>query len=150
MNENQAWITLFRRIPAELHDVLALGMTTGAEIVIQKIIKLEPDFMTIRGRLAGTQDTGRVIMVPYNKLTFVAVQRDLKDAEIESIFGKAGPVADLAAAPKAEPKPEAAEPAEPATTKEAAAPVNGPKKPAPLSKSALLARLRDRLKESGK
>ena len=79
MQANQAWIGLFRRIPVDLHDTLALGLTTGSEIVVQKIVKLEPDFMIIRGRLAGTQDTGRLVMVPYPQLTFVAIQRDLKD-----------------------------------------------------------------------
>src|ERR1019366_6123338 len=91
MQANQAWITLFRRIPADLHDTLALGLATGAEIVVQRIVKLEPDFMIIRGRLAGTQDTGRVVMVPYPQLTFVAIQRDLKDSEVEGIFGKGAP-----------------------------------------------------------
>ena len=88
MDANQAWIAMFRRIPADLHDTLALGLTTGAEIVVQKIVKLEPDFMIIRGRLAGTQDAGRIVMIPYSQLTFVAVIRDLQEAEIEAIFGK--------------------------------------------------------------
>src|SRR2546423_9917533 len=87
MQANQAWITLFRRIPSDLHDALALGMATGAEIVVQKIVKLEPDFMMIRGRLAGTQDSGRVVFIPYPQLTYVAVQRALTDAESEAIFG---------------------------------------------------------------
>jgi hypothetical protein len=148
---NEAWITLFRRIPTNLHDTLTLGITTGAEIVVQKIVRLEPDFMIIRGRLAGTQDAGRIVMIPYAQLTFVAVLRDLKDAEIESIFGKAAPaaVADLPSPPANEdaaPEPVAEEP----TVNEPAAAVNPVKKPEPISKTSLVAKLRDRLKEQGK
>ncbi len=142
MNANQAWIAMFRRIPINLHDVLTLGMTTGVEIVIQKIVKLEPDFMIIRGRLAGTQDSGRIVMIPYAQLTFVAVVRDLKEEEIESIFGKgaAAVVADLPPTPEA---PAAEEPPAQAPT----AAVEPPKKPAAPSKSALVAKLRGQMKD---
>ena len=149
MQANQAWITLFRRIPADLHDTLALGLATGAEIVVQRIVKLEPDFMIIRGRLAGTQDTGRVVMVPYPQLTFVAIQRDLKDSEVEAIFGKGAPPT-LASLP---PTADGAD-AEPESGVEDEVP-NEPtaaagKKPEAVSKAVLLAKLRERLKDAGK
>jgi hypothetical protein len=148
--ENEAWIALFRRIPANLQDVLALGLTTGSEIVIQKIVKLEPDFMIIRGRLAGTQDTGRIVMVPYNQLTFVAIGKHLLDTEVEAIFGKGAPVAvaDMptpaieSAAAVSEPTADKAEPEQSMSDSR-----SGRKKPDQASKTVLLAKLRDRLKE---
>jgi hypothetical protein len=150
MQANQAWIDQFRRIPSDLHDSLALGMTTGAEIVVQKIVRLDPDFMIIRGRLAGTQDTGRVVMIPYPQLTFVAIQRDLKDADVETLFGKSDPAA-LASVPAT---PETTNP-QPAPVVEAAkasepGSVSPVKKPEAATKAALLAKLRDRLKDAGK
>lgn len=142
MHANDAWIGIFRRIPDSLHDVLALGLTTGAEIIVQKIIRLDPEFMMIRGRLSGTQDTGRIVMIPYQQLTFVAIQRYLVDTEVEAIFGKG-------AAPGVIAVPTAAEPAaEAATVNEPPLPVNAPKKPEAVSKAMLLAKLRDRLKEA--
>jgi hypothetical protein len=153
MNANQAWTAMFRRIPASLHDTLALGLTTRAEIVIQKIVKLDPDFMIIRGRLAGTQDAGRVVLIPYSQLAFVAVIRDLKETEVEAIFGKGAPpaVADLPE-PAAGEEPEAtpAAPLEDATLSVPVAAVNPAKKPEAVSKTVLLAKLRERLKEAGK
>jgi hypothetical protein len=153
MNADQAWIAVFRRIPANLHDTLALGLTTGVEIVIQKIVRLDPDFMIIRGRLAGTQDAGRVVLIPYSQLTFVAVIRDLKDAEVEAIFGKgAAPVvANLPeSAAGEEPEQTPAAPLEDATLCVPAPAVNPPKKPEAVSKTVLLAKLRERLKDAGK
>lgn len=148
MQENQAWIALFRRIPANLHDVLSLGLTTGSEIVIQKIVKLEPDFMIIRGRLAGTQDSGRIVMVPYNQLTFVAIGKHLLDTDVEAIFGKGAPVvaADMPSPPaeRAESLPEQpAEPEQPVSESQ----TKRNKKPEQASKTVLLAKLRERLKE---
>ena len=145
---------MFRRIPANLQDTLALGLTTGAEIVVQKIIKLEPDFMIVRGRVAGSQDSGRIVLVPYPELTFVAIQRFLKDAEVESIFGKGAPtsVAEMDLTPVddaalVDSPPET--PAEDATVNEATAEVNPAKKSDAVSKTALLAKLRERLKDGG-
>ena len=148
MQANQAWITLFWRIPADLHDTLALGLATGAEIVVQRIVKLEPDFMIIRGRLAGTQDTGRVVMVPYPQLTFVAIQRDLKDSEVEAIFGKGAPP-PLASLP---PTADGADAEQEAVMEEVAPnePTAAAKKPEGVSKAVLLAKLRERLKDAGK
>jgi hypothetical protein len=145
MQADEAWIAMFRRIPVQLHEVLALGLTTGAEIVVQKIVKLEPDFMIIRGRLAGTQDAGRVVLIPYGQLTFVAMLRDLKEAEIESIFGKGAlPVAvDLPPVNTEEPEPAVQEPAEggePASEKKSGA----------LARGSMLAKLRERMKDAGK
>jgi hypothetical protein len=152
---NQAWISMFRRIPADLHEVLVLGLTTGAELVMQKLVRLEPEFMIIRGRVAGTQDSGRVIMLPYGQLTYVAVARLLKDPEVEAIFGKSTvisvgdltmtPPADGAATPET-PGEETAPESEPT----AAPAEHGPavKKPERVSKSILVAKLRERLKEA--
>ncbi len=142
MHANETWIQMFRRIPAELHDGLALGLTTGSEIVVQRIVKLEPAFMIIRGRLAGTQDSGRIVLIPYEQLTFVALTKVLNDLEVESIFGKGAPpplpdLPDFAVGFEPEPVPELA------TVNEAPAEV---KKPAAISKTVLLAKLRDRLK----
>jgi hypothetical protein len=153
MQENQAWISMLRRIPVDLHEVLAMGLTTGAEIVIQKIVKLEPDFMIIRGRLAGTQDAGRVVLIPYSQLTFVAIQRDLKEAEVEAIFGKGAPpaLADLLPstvvdeAPPSEPTPIKDD-----TTANDPANASPAKKPEAASRTAMLAKLRERMKDAGK
>ena len=154
MNANQAWIAMFRRIPANLHDTLALGLTTRAEIAIQKIVKFEPDFMIIRGRLSGTLDAGRVMLIPYSQLAFVAVIRDLKEEEVEAIFSKGAPpvVADLPESAVGEdPKATPAMPLEDATLSVPAAAINSPKKkPEAVSKTVLLAKLRERFKEAGK
>jgi hypothetical protein len=149
MQANIAWIALFRKIPVDLHDTLALGMATGQEIVVQKIVRLDPDFMIIRGRLAGTQDAGRIVSIPYPQLSFVAIQRDLKDTEVDALFGKNDPAA-LASLPATveitdiERTPEgeavANEPAAASPAKKA----DGP------SKAVLLAKLRDRLRDAGK
>jgi hypothetical protein len=147
--QGTSWISFFRRIPVNLHDCLALTVTTGAEIVLQRIVKLEDDFAIVRGRMAGTQDGGRVVVLPYALLVSVAFNRRMTDVEVQAIFGEATPMAapiDLSAvadAAIAEPAPEET-PAEDAAVEEEARPTPA-KPPIMPSKSVLLAKLRARL-----
>lgn len=146
------WINFFRRIPLNLHDSVALTMMSGAEIVLQTLIKIDADFLVVRGRMAGTTDLARVVVVPYSMLLTVAFNRRMSDAEAKQIFAGGGvplaaeepaPAVDEAAAPAAE-EPAAEEPKVPAET----APVNAPAPPPAMpSKSLLLAKLRARLAE---
>ena len=141
---------MFRRIPASLHDTLALGMTTGAEIVVQKIIKLEPDFLILRGRISGNQDSIRIMMIPYQHLTSAGIQRVMKDPEVEAIFGKGAPpaVADLPTPGAGDEAPAESAPGDAAAAEPAAE--SPAKKPEPVSKTMLLAKLRERMKDAGK
>jgi hypothetical protein len=153
MHTNEAWITLFRRIPESMHDGLAIGLRSGVEVAIQTILKLEPDFIILRGRLTGTQEGGKTLMMPYTEMTVLSIARPMKDTEIEAIFGKGDPPALIALPPVGADAPAAAAPAEPpakvATVNDSAAAVNPPpRKPEQQSKSVMLAKLRERLKEA--
>ena len=145
MDANQAWIAVFRRIPENLHDGLTVGLRSGVEIAIQTIIKLEPDFIIMRGRLTGTQEGGKILMMPYAEMTVLSIARPMKDAEVEEIFGKGDPPAriDLPAAVAEK----AASPSE--ALVEAGSDSGSAVKPSEQpTKTAMLAKLRQRLKEA--
>ena len=160
------WIELFRKVPMELHDTLALGISSGREIVVQQLLRLDAEFMVLRGRTAGTNDGGRIMILPYGHLVSIAFNRKLAAVEVEKVFGASefAPLADdedalfaaevaaanaaanggAAAAPGSPPAP-----ASPTASAPSGAPAAaGPAKP--LSKSILLARLRERLAEKAK
>jgi hypothetical protein len=150
-----AWIALFQRIPANHHDNLVVLTTTGAEVVLQAIVYLEPDYMVVRGRTAGSTDTGKVFVLPYEQIDYLGFSRRVSEPDLKAIFGGGTPalaVAAAAAAPAAQesagespPAAEASPPAEPPPPAEEA-----PKRPPQISKSILLARLRARLSPDGK
>lgn len=155
--QSASWIALFRRIPANLHDGLVLSLTTGAEVVVQRFVKLDTDVAILRGRMAGTQDNGRVVILPYCNLIAVNFTRRISEAEVESIFGKntqafaaniALSAASTADADAAESNDDPAEDAQAASTDRAAA--DAPTKPAMPSKTILIAKLRARLNEANK
>jgi hypothetical protein len=152
------WIALFQRIPAEQHDTLMLMTATGAEIVLQRIVRLEGDFMIAVGRLSGSTDQGRLLIIPFDQLTYISFNKKLSDEEIETSIGQP-------AAATLPPQSGAAAPLLPAKKPETAAPVTSnssadtpmpadhreppaakpTQKSSPPSKSVLLARLRQRL-----
>jgi hypothetical protein len=151
--QGAGWIDLFRRVPADLHDSLALGMSTGFEIVVQQLLRLDDEFMVLRGRTSGTNDGGRIMILPYGHLVSIAFNRRLAATEVEKIFGASqftplrnedGEIVE--AAPEPAEAPKAAPPEKPAPAEKPAA--AGPAKP--LSKSILLARLRERLADKAK
>jgi hypothetical protein len=166
--QGPSWIALFERIPAKLHDSLALTLATGNEILMQSVLRLESDFAIMRGRMSGSTDAGRVLIVPYDQILNLAFTKRMLEPEVRAIFGDiltaptaaadAGAAVEEAAAETPAPDaasvdvnkaqgPLAAVPAQPTP---GSCPSASAAKHAPPSKSILLARLRAKLAEQGK
>jgi hypothetical protein len=128
----------------------------GTEMAIQNILRIEEDFVVIRGRLAGSSDTGRVFFLPYSQINYAGFQKALKEDEFNALFGENEPPIAEAAAAVPEPAPVVL-PSGPTTplppSKSAVSPTGGltatdrprnsNRPPLPL-KSQLLERLRSR------
>jgi hypothetical protein len=151
--QGEAWIELIKRIPDTHHDNLVAVTSTGAEIMVQRIMRLEKDFVILRGRPAGSTEEGRVLLLPWDQVNHVAFHKSLSEPEIQRIFGNgealAAPPAKGLAEHVSEQSPAelAATPATPEKDPPSTAPTvpPPPTKAAPVSKSILLARLRARM-----
>jgi hypothetical protein len=158
--QSASWIALLRRIPANLHDGMILSLTTGSEVVVQRFVKLDADVAILRGRMAGTQDNGRLVILPYNNFIAINFTRRLSDEEVEAIFGKntqafAAGMALSAASSGENEATEATKATEngandAATGNDNADGSSVPAKPAMPSKTILIAKLRARLSEANK
>src|SRR5947199_6364182 len=156
------WLQVLQRIPADYLDTLSLVSITGAELVVQQVFRIERDFVVVRARNSGSLDGGRTIVVPYSQIDYLAFNRKMAQEEAMAIFGAPfQPVAPAYAVPAgagtppleplepiplpafAAPPPAAAAEPEPAAA-EASAEPPAPK-PGHISKTILLARLRERL-----
>jgi hypothetical protein len=98
----QHWGDLFRRVPLEAQNALLLGLSNGSEIAVQDLLRIDENFLLLRGRIGGTTDTGRLFCLPYQQLTFCCVTRQLPQELLVHIFGtllhtteEAGPRADV-------------------------------------------------------
>jgi hypothetical protein len=138
---DSAWMKLLRHIPASDQSKLMLVTSSGTEITIQCILRIDPECLALRGRLAGSTDSGRVFFVPYAHIDYFGFQQPLKEAEFHELFAS---LDELAAAAPAEPPP-----APPAVALDSAAPPKPPANPTPprgpsVIKSTVLEKFRAR------
>ncbi len=143
--QSSVWALLLRQVPPEQHHKLMLVTSGGTEIAIQAILRVDHQFLAIKGRLAGSQDAGRVFFIPYNQIDYLGFQQAVKDTEFHEMFdGLTFPAPEAAAAP-APPEPARPVPTlapEPTPTPVPAA--NGVSRPPTPIKSAVLERFRAR------
>ncbi len=108
---NASWATLLRQIPEDQHNQLMLRTANGTEISVQNFLRFDFEFVIFKGRLAGSQDAGRLFILPYSNFDYISINRMVKDEEYNEIFGSvkmpdpdAKPAPAAAAAP-ADPTP---------------------------------------------
>ncbi len=122
---SDAWARLLRLVPAKDQDNLMLLTSNRTEFAIQAILRFDPDFLIIKGRLAGSQDQGRVFFIPYEQIDHIGFYRAFKDTEFNEMFAELDAPASAAET----------------TTETATTDANGSKTP---MKSAVLERFRSR------
>jgi hypothetical protein len=138
---NAAWIKLLRHIPADEQSKLMLVTTGGAEIAIQGLLRIDPECLALRGRLAGSTDAGRVFFVPYSHIDYFGFQQPLKEAEFHELF--ANLETHAAETPQEVPITRPAPAPEPVAPPQAAANPTPPRGPAVI-KSTVLEKFRAR------
>jgi len=89
--QSAPWIALLKLIPPVQQDGLLVVTSVGTQITIQSILRLEPDYAVIRGRLAGTTETGRVFFIPYDQMNHIGFQKEVKEALIRQLYGEPEP-----------------------------------------------------------
>jgi hypothetical protein len=123
------WMRLLRRIPESQHDKLMIVTSVGIEVSIQTVMRAEDDYFVIRGRLAGSTDTGRIFFVPYDQINYLCINKDVPEAQIRGMYGE-GPLEPVH--PQAAPQAQVAVPQPQPAAVEAPAPsAPAPKTTAP-------------------
>lgn len=120
---------ILRHIPAAEQGKLMLVTISGTEIAIQCFLRIDPECLAFKGRLAGSTDAGRVFFVPYCNIDYFGYQQPLKESDFHDMFGNL----ELAKAAPSEAEPSAAPPEPPE-----------PPRPSPIIKSVVLEKFRAR------
>ena len=114
--QSSAWIELLRLVPEKQHQNLLVLTAIGNEIAVQDIVRMEPDYLVVRGRLAGTSDLGRAFFIPFDRIVYIGYQKVVPQAELYGLYGATPPERKPEARPTVE---EAAKENEQATPAEA-------------------------------
>ena len=84
--QSSVWALLLRQVPAEQHNNLMLVTSGRTEIAVQVLLRIDHEFMVIRGRLAGSQEAGRVFFIPYDQIDYFGFQEAIKESEFHDLF----------------------------------------------------------------
>jgi hypothetical protein len=108
------WIDMFHLIP-EGETKLVVVLQNGSELCVDTIVRFEASFLVFRGREGGSIDESRGFFVPYNQITCLRVDRELKVEDLHAIFGSDEEVAKVLDTPVARSeKPTPVAPTDPA------------------------------------
>jgi hypothetical protein len=125
------WADILKRVRLEEQNALLLGLSNGSQISVQDLLRIDEEYVLLRGRIGGTTDAGRVFCLPYQQLTYCCLTRTLPEESIIRIFGELqhtmeddGPLREIEAAEEPAPapaeEPKAEEPPQPARIEPAA------------------------------
>ncbi len=143
---NSSWVAFLRHLPPALQQGLAVKTLGGTEVSVQVLLRIDHEFFAFKGRLAGTQDAGRVFFVPYEQIDHLYYQKEVREEDFCTAFDslkmpsaeEVGVQAPTRTAPPAEtpvaPVPEAPAPEPTPVNRPTAVPI----------KSAVLERFRSR------
>jgi hypothetical protein len=84
--QGATWTDLIQRIPPEHHDHLIVVTSNGTELAIQGVVRIEEEYMVVRGRMAGT-DVSRMLFIPYGNILYLGFHRQVKESEIRAMYG---------------------------------------------------------------
>src|SRR5262249_6556924 len=71
----------------------------GVEVVVQALMALDGECLIFKGRLAASQDAGRLFFVPFDQIDYVGFTRTVAEEEFRAWFGEAPPAAAATDAP---------------------------------------------------
>ena len=109
---SSSWLDIIARIPRDLHGSLVMVTTIGQEFSLQAVVRLEQEYVVIRGRSAGTTDTGRVFFLPYDQINYVGFANEMKEEQVHAFYGDS-PASAAAALVQPQALAEAAKPTPP-------------------------------------
>jgi hypothetical protein len=89
---NTVWVKLLGHIPEGDQAKFMLVTTGGTEIAIQCFLRIDPEVLVLRGRLAGSTDAGRVFFIPFAHIDYFGSQQPVKEAEFHELFDKLEPM----------------------------------------------------------
>jgi hypothetical protein len=146
--QNNAWVELLRQVPPKLHQNLLVMTAVGNEIAVQDIVRLEPEYLVIRGRLAGTSDLGRAFFIPFDRIIYIGFQKPVLPTELYGMYGAAPPEPRVESQPAAATAPTDAEQSDAPPAGGAGAAVHATP-PQGINRTELLQRIKSRAQQAG-
>ncbi len=82
------WVELLKKIPEDLQGSIGLGTRSSTEISVQAFLRLDKEFVLLRGRVGGTEDAGRILCLPYREVSYLVFSRQVSIETLRELFGE--------------------------------------------------------------
>lgn len=76
------------KIPPEDLTKVVFTLRGVAAITLDAVIRVEDDYLILRGREAGTNDEGRAFFVPFEDVLFLKIDRVVSVEEVKRMYGE--------------------------------------------------------------
>src|SRR5262249_29429927 len=84
--QSTGWQSLLQMMTGR-HENLALVLANGAQVCIHTIIRSEPEYLVVRGRLLGTVEDNGFFIVPFDQIMYLAMPRTTQESDVRKLFG---------------------------------------------------------------
>src|SRR5262249_59937893 len=84
--QSTGWQSLLQMMTGR-HENLALVLANGAQVCIHTVIRSEPEYLVVRGRLLGTVEDNGFYIVPFDQIMYLALPRTTKESDVRKLFG---------------------------------------------------------------
>jgi hypothetical protein len=84
--QSTGWQSLLEMMTGR-HENLALVLANGAQVCVHTIIRSEPEYLVVRGRLLGTVEDNGFYIVPFDQIMYLALPRTLRESDVRKLFG---------------------------------------------------------------
>ncbi|MEZ6142737.1 MAG: hypothetical protein R3B84_19420 [Zavarzinella sp.] len=103
---NQEWMDLLRSIPETEHTKLVVVLNTGIEYTMDTLFRLEPNYLVMRGRQAGTTDEARAFFIPYSHMVLLKLEKEITLEELTNMIDNGKPWTNPRISSRRLPRPE--------------------------------------------
>ena len=85
--QSTGWQSLLEMMTGR-HENLALVLANGAQVCVHTIIRSEPEYLVVRGRLLGTVEDNGFYIVPFDQIIYLSLPRTLRESDVRKLFGE--------------------------------------------------------------
>jgi len=80
-------VDMLKLIPDEMLPQVNLVLGNRFVLTVESVARLEPTYIVFRGREGGTSDDGRAFFVPYEEISYIRIEREVRMGEIKKMYG---------------------------------------------------------------
>ena len=83
-------VEMFGKIPEGMHPQVNLVLRNGFCLSVSMVARYEETYVVFSGREGGTSDESRGFFVPYDEISYVRIERNVRVGELKRMFGEMG------------------------------------------------------------